>query len=201
VLPQHLVPIRQCLETFLRIKVKCTLVQALRFCTGRTAHRGSRGIALPFLDHGTRRGLGVSVTPRPLFTPGIDPVPIVQEAGWAPGRDWTGADNLALPTGIRSPDRPARSQSLYRLRQPAHFLSIGTSKIILHAYENVTGRKKSLVRSAYVYQMTAQLLARQFICRELKYASLYRKQKLKHFSTFYYYYYYYYYCLTQLFCI
>jgi len=36
--------------------VKCTLVQALRLCTGRTAHRGSRGIALPFLDHGTRRG-------------------------------------------------------------------------------------------------------------------------------------------------
>jgi len=36
--------------------VKCTLVQALRFCTGRTVHRGSRGIALLFLDHGTRRG-------------------------------------------------------------------------------------------------------------------------------------------------
>ena len=32
------------------------LVQALRLCTGRTAHRGSRGIALPFHDHGTRRG-------------------------------------------------------------------------------------------------------------------------------------------------
>ena len=27
----------------------------------------------------------VSVTPRPPFTPGKDPVPIVQEAGWAPG--------------------------------------------------------------------------------------------------------------------
>ena len=27
-------------------KVKCTLVQALRLCTGRTAHMGSRGIAL-----------------------------------------------------------------------------------------------------------------------------------------------------------
>ena len=25
-------------------KVKCTVVQALRFCTGRTAHRGSRGL-------------------------------------------------------------------------------------------------------------------------------------------------------------
>ena len=37
-------------------KVKVTLVQALRLCTGRTAHRGSRGIALHFHDHGTRRG-------------------------------------------------------------------------------------------------------------------------------------------------
>ena len=53
----------------------------------------------------------VSVTPRPLFTPGKYPVPIVQEAGWAPGPVWTGEENLA-PTGIRSPDRPARRQSL-----------------------------------------------------------------------------------------
>jgi len=36
--------------------LKCTLVQALRLCTGRTAHRGSGGIALLFLDHGSRRG-------------------------------------------------------------------------------------------------------------------------------------------------
>jgi hypothetical protein len=39
-------------------------------------------------------GWGVRVTPRPLFTPGKDPVPIVQEAGWAPGPVWTGAENL-----------------------------------------------------------------------------------------------------------
>jgi hypothetical protein len=32
---------------------------------------------------------------------------------------WTGAENLA-PIGIRSPDRPARSQSLYRLSYWAH---------------------------------------------------------------------------------
>ena len=51
------------------------------------------------------------------FTPGKDPVHIVQEAGWAPGRVWMGAENLAL-TGIRSPDRPARSESLYRLSYP-----------------------------------------------------------------------------------
>jgi hypothetical protein len=91
----------------------------VRLCTGRTAHRGSRDIALLFLDNGTRRGWGVSVTPRPLFTPGKDPVTILQEVGWAPGPVWTGAENLA-PTGIRFPDRSARSQSLYRLRYPAH---------------------------------------------------------------------------------
>jgi hypothetical protein len=39
-----------------KVKVMCTLVQALRLCTGRTAHRGSSGIALLFHDHGTRRG-------------------------------------------------------------------------------------------------------------------------------------------------
>jgi len=36
--------------------------------------------------------------------PGKDPVPIVQEAGWASEPVWTGAENLA-PTGIGSPDR------------------------------------------------------------------------------------------------
>ena len=33
--------------------------------------------------------------PRPLITPGKDPVSILQEAGWAPGPVWTGAENLA----------------------------------------------------------------------------------------------------------
>ena len=113
----------------MQCKVQVTLVQALRFCTGRTAHRGSRCIALLFLDHGTRRGWGVSVTPWPLFTPWKDPVPIVQEAGWAPGPVWTGAENFA-PTGIRSPDRPARSQSLYRLSYPAHFNAIWRAPIL-----------------------------------------------------------------------
>ena len=51
------------------------------------------------------------------FTPEKDPVPILQEAGWDPGPVWTGAENLAS-IGIRSPDRPARSESLYRLSYP-----------------------------------------------------------------------------------
>ena len=41
-------------------------------------------------------------------------LPTVYVAGWASVPFWTGAENL-VPTEIRSPDRPARSESLYRL--------------------------------------------------------------------------------------
>ena len=47
----------------------------------------------------------ISVTPRPRLTPGKDPVPIVQEAGWASGPVWTGAENLAA-TRIPGPSSP-----------------------------------------------------------------------------------------------
>jgi hypothetical protein len=50
------------------------------------------------------------LTPCPgRFTPGSDPVPTVQETGWAQGQLWTGAENPA-PTGIRFPERPAYSK-------------------------------------------------------------------------------------------
>jgi len=77
------------------------------------AQRVGRGIALLFHDRGTRRGWVVSSTPRTHFTPGKDPVPILQEAGWAPGPVWTGGNSRPHRNSI--PDRPARSQSLYRL--------------------------------------------------------------------------------------
>ena len=48
------------------------------------------------------------------FTSGKDPVPIVQEAGWAPGPVWIDVENLA-PTGIQSLDLPTYSESLYLL--------------------------------------------------------------------------------------
>ena len=44
-------------------------------------------------------------------------LPLVQEAGWNTGPVWTGAKNLAL-SGFQTPDHPARSDSLYRLRYP-----------------------------------------------------------------------------------
>ena len=62
--------------------------------------RVGRGIALLFHDRNTRRGWVVSSTSRPHFTPGKDPVPILQKAGWSPGPVWTGGKSR--PHGIRS---------------------------------------------------------------------------------------------------
>ena len=61
-----------------------------------------------FMTMALEGGEGSASRPGRSLSPGKDTVPIVQEAGWAPGPVWTGAENLA-PTGIRSSDRPARS--------------------------------------------------------------------------------------------
>ena len=80
------------------------------------AQRVGRGIALLFLDRGTRRGWVVSSTPQPHFTPGKDSVPILQETGWAPGPVWVGRKSRPYQHSI--PDRLAHSQSLYQLSYP-----------------------------------------------------------------------------------
>jgi len=50
-------------------KVKRAIVQALRLCTGRTVHRGRRGITPLFHDHGTR-GEGSASRPGRSLSPG-----------------------------------------------------------------------------------------------------------------------------------
>jgi hypothetical protein len=65
----------------------------------------------------------VNATPRLPYPWKTDPVPNVQEAGWTPGPVGKGAENLAT-TGIRSPDRAARSEWLYRLSNPANVINI-----------------------------------------------------------------------------
>ena len=96
------------------VKVKCSHYRP------SVTQRVGRGIALLFHDCGTRRGWVVSSTPRPHFTPGKDPVPVLQEARWAPGPVWMGRKSRPHRDSI--PDLPAVSQSLYRLSYPAHIL-------------------------------------------------------------------------------
>jgi len=99
-------------HTHIYIKVKWC-----RYRPG-VAQRVGRGIALPFHDRGTRWGWVVSNTPRPHFTSGKDTVPILQEAGCAPGPVWTGGKSR--PNRDSIPDIPARSQLLYWLSYRAH---------------------------------------------------------------------------------
>ena len=84
-----------------KVKVKWS-----RYRSG-VAQRVGRGIAILFHDRGTRREWVVSSTPRPHFTPGKGQVPILQEAGWAPGPVWSGGKPRPQRDSI--PDRPVRS--------------------------------------------------------------------------------------------
>ena len=68
-----------------------------------TGHKGPKdeqmySSTLPSTSAVDRGGWSASRPGR--FTPGKDPVPIVQVAGWAPGPVWTGAENLAPPPGF-----------------------------------------------------------------------------------------------------
>ena len=107
----------------LKVKVKRTLVQALRLCTGRTAHRESRGIALPFHDHGTRRWRGLSVTPRPLFAPGKESVPLYRRMGGPQGRSGQ-VRKISPPPGFddRTVQPVASRYSDYATRPTIHLV-------------------------------------------------------------------------------
>jgi hypothetical protein len=135
----------------------------------------------------------VIVTPQPLFTPGNDPVPIVQEAGRVPGPVSTGADNLA-PTGIRPPDRPTRSQSLYRLRYPAsqvRYVGTNNSEEMFGLGIDGGGRFFKNVGTVRIYQTARRhieegSLAAAFLClvswKESLLCGLFRNMPYRSFS-------------------
>ena len=72
-------------------------------------------------------------------------------AGWAPGPLWTDAENLAY-NGIRSPDRQALSESLYRLSYPGSHISTKKSlnmELSLQASKNYGSATQDSVRVCY----------------------------------------------------
>ena len=82
-------------------KVKCTLVQVLRLCTSRTAHRGSRGITLLFLDHGNRRVEGSASRPDCSLPPGKTRYSLYRRLDGSQGRSGQ-MRKISPSTGIRS---------------------------------------------------------------------------------------------------
>jgi len=141
------------------------------------AQRVGRGIALLFHDRGTKRGWVVNSTPRPHFTPGKDPVPILQEAGWAPGPVWTGGKSRPHRDSIL--DRPARSQSLYRLSYLAHTIEM---------YKTLCNNKKQDGSGNNVYDLHCwgtrfKFRRRYRLCWSLSWFSSFSSDKYRYFAS------------------
>jgi hypothetical protein len=96
----------------------------------------------------------VNSTPRPHFTPGKDLLPIVQEAGWVPGPD---GRKISPPPRL-FPDRPARSQSLYRLSHPAPPTIVGYRNSRFKAYAPIW------VRPSFFWNVTWNMCVVSYGC-------------------------------------
>jgi hypothetical protein len=86
---------------------------------------------ISFQEQQSRGNKVVNATLRPLYSRERKMVPVLQEGGRAPQSIWTGVKNIVL-AGIGSPDRPARNESLYRLRCPGP-----CSMVTLHYYNYI----------------------------------------------------------------
>ena len=105
-------------------EVNCTLVHALRLCRGRTAHKGSRGIALLFLDHGTRRGEGSASRPGLSLPPGKTQYPFYMSLGGPQGRSGR-ARKISPPPGFEPRTvQPVASRYTDYATRPTNFTGI-----------------------------------------------------------------------------
>ena len=102
---------------YTRLLITKLKIRAQRKNQAMKARRGSRAIAIVFLYPRHQMGRVANATPRQLYSRERGPLPVLREAGLAPGPVWTGAEKLVL-AWIRSPERLARSKSLYRLSYP-----------------------------------------------------------------------------------
>ena len=83
------------------VKVKCS------HCRPGVAQSMGRGIVLLFHDCGTGRWVnGQQHAPAALYPREKDPVPILQEAGWAPGPVWKGGKISSPPGFSPGPSSP-----------------------------------------------------------------------------------------------
>jgi hypothetical protein len=92
-----------------------THVKANSPCNLPWNHRGGVEVLwYSFFNLSTWCGWVVHATPQPFYHQETDTIYIMEEAGWAPGPLWTGAENLTS-TRIRSADCAACSDLVYWL--------------------------------------------------------------------------------------
>ena len=105
-----------------KIKVKVTLVQVLKLCTGRTAQRGSTGIALLFHDQRHWKGMrGQRQAPAALYPPWKTRYPLYRWLGGPKGR--SGQVRKISPSPGFDPRsvQPVDSHYTYWATRPTHF--------------------------------------------------------------------------------
>ena len=110
---------------------------------------GSRAIVLLTFNFGAMWAWVVNATPWTLYSRETGRVPTVQEAGWPPGPIWTGVRKRKCLANacVRTPNRPARSESLYRLSCPGSRMRLVGSTNIEYDVHGETDR--SLAISVY----------------------------------------------------
>ena len=95
------------------------------------AQRVGRGIALLFRDRGTGMWVsGQQHAPAALYPRGKDPVPILQQAEWAPGPIRTGGKSRPHRDSI--PDRPARTSFAIPTELPGPRTRSGVTLILFY---------------------------------------------------------------------
>ena len=111
-------------QTSIYIYIYVCVCVCVCVCVGFTlsqatkALRESRGIAVLYFRPALKGDEGSASRPGSTLPPGKTRYPFYKRLGGPQGRSGL------VRTGIRSPDRPARRQSLYRLRYPAHYIYI-----------------------------------------------------------------------------
>ena len=117
----------------------------------------------------------VSSTPRPHFTPGKEPVPILQEAGWAP---WAVLDGrkISSPPGF-DPARPASSQSLYRLSYRVHerliyssskYINLSPLVYTLALYSSSESEYSNFLLVFHMWPLSTNMISVSYCCSYIR---------------------------------
>ena len=111
------------------------------------------------------------------LAPGKTRYPLYKRLGGSRGRSGRVGENLA-PTGIRSPDRPARSESLYRLSYPGPHIYIYIPRKTRKCFSFSWSVSRQTHTHIYIYMYVCVCVCVCVFCR------LTLQEKLKHFSVF-----------------
>ena len=99
-----------------------------RAAARRLRNTGVEVLLYSFFNLGTRRGWVVNSAPRPLYPWEREPLPIAQEAGWAPGPVWKGVEKISPPPGFD----PRNGQPVANIVQKClQFLRTSSTPLIL----------------------------------------------------------------------